>query len=236
MTNTLLPTLDLKTVRFRLARDFGWNDGVLDAVEAEYRAFLLLCSQQPDFTPVPTKAVDEFWHYHILDTTKYIMDCITQFGTLIHHNPETEELSVGEQASAQFNFETSNAAISKIMTEAGMTLGTVMAWPFRRKEEPRRPSYTPSPSPSPTPTPTPSSCSYTSPMPVYTPSSCGSSCPSPSSCGGGGSSCGGGGSSCGGGGCGSCVRENAGVTIVAGHAIPLSSLLSTCKGMHLRAA
>lgn len=232
MNNTLLPTLDLKTVRFRLARDLGWNEATLDVVETEYRAFLTLCAKQTDFTPVPSKAVDEFWHYHILDTTKYIMDCLNQFGTLIHHNPETAELSPEEATAARFNFESSKQAISQIVQEAGMTLGVVTAWPFRRREEPRRQPSRPSPSPS--PTPTPSSCSYT--QPIYTPASCSPTpcpSPSPSSCGGGGgSSCG---SSCGGG-CGSSVHEDfKGITMIGGRPVPLAKLLPAgCAPMALQ--
>ncbi|NJL09636.1 MAG: hypothetical protein HC908_03855, partial [Calothrix sp. SM1_7_51] len=36
---------------------------------------------------VPNKAVDQFWHQHILDTEKYYQDCQEVFGYFMHHFP-----------------------------------------------------------------------------------------------------------------------------------------------------
>ena len=35
----------------------------------------------------PSIEIDEFWHYHILDTKKYHDDCINIFGSYLHHEP-----------------------------------------------------------------------------------------------------------------------------------------------------
>ena len=35
----------------------------------------------------PSEDIDEFWHYHILDTKKYHQDCFKIFGCYRHHNP-----------------------------------------------------------------------------------------------------------------------------------------------------
>ncbi|EKF62435.1 hypothetical protein B194_4715 [Serratia plymuthica A30] len=36
---------------------------------------------------VPSLAIDEFWHHHILDTRSYITDCNHIFGYYFHHYP-----------------------------------------------------------------------------------------------------------------------------------------------------
>ncbi len=36
---------------------------------------------------VPNISIDEFWHGHILDTSRYNKDCQRIFGELLHHNP-----------------------------------------------------------------------------------------------------------------------------------------------------
>jgi len=43
-----------------------------------------------EFSPrpvVPSKIVDTFWHYHILDTQAYAEDCDRVFGSFLHHYP-----------------------------------------------------------------------------------------------------------------------------------------------------
>lgn len=56
--------------------------------EVEYRRFLLLALKYPDVSLVPSEHVDAFWHYHILDTKKYLYDCQRMFGELLHHHPQ----------------------------------------------------------------------------------------------------------------------------------------------------
>lgn len=56
-------------------------------VERRYRKFLFLNHKHPESTVVPSKDVDKFWHYHILDTRKYADDCQKIFGYFLHHFP-----------------------------------------------------------------------------------------------------------------------------------------------------
>jgi len=65
----------------------GWDATQLFIAEREYKNFLKLLLLYPDRTFVPSKLIDEFWHYHILDTRKYYDDCNNIFGFLIHHYP-----------------------------------------------------------------------------------------------------------------------------------------------------
>lgn len=56
-------------------------------IEIEYKKYLTLCLENPDFPVVPSTFVDDFWHFHILDTLKYQEDCENVFGYFLHHFP-----------------------------------------------------------------------------------------------------------------------------------------------------
>ena len=55
--------------------------------EKWYRRFLYLTLQNPETSVIPTSAIDEYWHYHILDSQKYMKDCEFLFGSYLHHFP-----------------------------------------------------------------------------------------------------------------------------------------------------
>ncbi|PLY41027.1 hypothetical protein CSZ94_18055 [Janthinobacterium sp. ROICE36] len=65
----------------------GWTLEKANAVEFEYRRFLILMKQFPEEETAPLMDVDTFWHYHILDTLKYAADCEQVFGYFLHHFP-----------------------------------------------------------------------------------------------------------------------------------------------------
>jgi hypothetical protein len=58
-----------------------------DQLITAYRGFLKLCAWYPDQSIVPSKAIDEVWHAHILDTAKYAADSRAVFGHFLHHFP-----------------------------------------------------------------------------------------------------------------------------------------------------
>lgn len=81
--------LDFTRIKAKLMHK---QDGVIalrkiEYAEAGYRQFLKLAAKYPDAPLVPSKAVDEFWHMHILDTQRYSADCERIFGYMIHHDP-----------------------------------------------------------------------------------------------------------------------------------------------------
>lgn len=97
-TNNVLHTiaaLNLQPIKNKLmdAEGEGWSLAKADAIEVEYRRFLHLMHSFPNEPASPTKAVDAFWHYHILDTQKYAADCDEVFGYFMHHNPYGDERS-----------------------------------------------------------------------------------------------------------------------------------------------
>ena len=82
--------LDLEPIKMKLMHvesGEGWSLEKANAVEKEYRRFLCLMKMYPDESIAPLVDVDTFWHYHILDTMKYAVDCEQAFGYFVHHYP-----------------------------------------------------------------------------------------------------------------------------------------------------
>jgi hypothetical protein len=82
--------LDLEPIKTKLMHvesGEGWSLDKANAVEKEYRRFLCLMKLYPDESIAPLVDVDTFWHYHILDTMKYAVDCEQAFGYFVHHYP-----------------------------------------------------------------------------------------------------------------------------------------------------
>jgi hypothetical protein len=82
--------LDLEPIKVKLMHEEsgeGWSLDKVNAVEFEYRRFLYLMKTFPNEQTAPLMDVDIFWHYHILDTMKYAVDCEQVFGYFLHHFP-----------------------------------------------------------------------------------------------------------------------------------------------------
>lgn len=82
--------LDLTPIMVKLMHEAsgeGWSLDKTRAIEQEYRRFLCLMVSYPDEVIAPLADVDTFWHYHILDTMKYALDCEQAFGYFVHHYP-----------------------------------------------------------------------------------------------------------------------------------------------------
>jgi len=83
-------SLDLGPLAYQLMQarsGCGWSKAQTLQNIAGYLAFLYLVDHYPRLQLVPTQAVDQVWHHHILDTQKYAEDCQHLFGQLIHHFP-----------------------------------------------------------------------------------------------------------------------------------------------------
>jgi hypothetical protein len=88
--NDTIVALDLDPIKIKLMDPDdgeGWSRDKAEAIDIEYRRFLELNLGQHELPIVPTKDVDTFWHYHILDTMKYAEDCNVVFGRFLHHFP-----------------------------------------------------------------------------------------------------------------------------------------------------
>ncbi|HEX8786761.1 MAG TPA: hypothetical protein VF793_11310 [Telluria sp.] len=77
----------IKTKLMHVESGEGWSLEKTNAVEKEYRRFLCLMKLFPEEDTAPLVDVDTFWHYHILDTMKYAVDCEQVFGYFLHHYP-----------------------------------------------------------------------------------------------------------------------------------------------------
>ncbi|MES2743408.1 MAG: hypothetical protein V4754_21010 [Pseudomonadota bacterium] len=85
-----IAALDLEAIKVKLMHKEsgeGWSLDQVNAVEVEYRRFLYLMKLFPTEQTAPLFDVDIFWHYHILDTQKYAIDCEAVFGYFLHHFP-----------------------------------------------------------------------------------------------------------------------------------------------------
>ncbi|MES2299632.1 MAG: hypothetical protein V4582_21520 [Pseudomonadota bacterium] len=85
-----IAALDLDPIKVKLMHEEsgeGWSLEKVTALEFEYRRFLYLMKVFPHEQTAPLFDVDIFWHYHILDTMKYAVDCEQVFGYFLHHFP-----------------------------------------------------------------------------------------------------------------------------------------------------
>jgi hypothetical protein len=86
-----ISALDLEPIVYKLTHpevgDQGMTLTEADTAVQLYRAYLALIELHPGEQIAPTKAIDQAWHAHILDTEKYAGDCAAVFGRFIHHYP-----------------------------------------------------------------------------------------------------------------------------------------------------
>ncbi|MBI4195953.1 MAG: hypothetical protein HY526_12840 [Betaproteobacteria bacterium] len=91
-----IQALDLEPVKLRIMDPElgeGWTREYADSIETAYRHYLAMLVKYPDDAEdiLLSKDVDEFWHTHILQTTKYAADCRNVFGNFLHHDPHIGE-------------------------------------------------------------------------------------------------------------------------------------------------
>ena len=102
--------LDLDKIKFKII-NHSKNEKFLnsiDKIELDYKNFLLLNYLYPNRRNVPNENIDEFWHYHILDTKKYREDCESIFGRFLDHNPYFGLSNKEEYQELQKEFEETN--------------------------------------------------------------------------------------------------------------------------------
>jgi len=90
--------IDLTLVKTRVIKEQKWSSEYADKVLQEYRRFLLLCYKFPHMNSVPSLAVDECWHAHILHTRDYARDCCKFLGFFLHHAPSYGEEKMEQDA------------------------------------------------------------------------------------------------------------------------------------------
>ena len=94
-----LKVLNLASIVSRIVRREGWSLERANLAEAEYREFLRSAALSPEVPMAPSSEdMDVVWHYHILDTQKYLEDCVALFGGFMHHVPTDGDLSTQHES------------------------------------------------------------------------------------------------------------------------------------------
>ncbi|TAF32145.1 MAG: hypothetical protein EAZ57_09905 [Cytophagales bacterium] len=71
----------------RLCKEQNWTADFTNLCLQEYLKFMCLASIKP--SAVPSKAIDEVWHLHLIYTKSYWADFLPNYtGKTIHHEPE----------------------------------------------------------------------------------------------------------------------------------------------------
>lgn len=89
----IIDNYNFQHLRWKIAKNETNIDGLIltqdnvDLAIREYRRYLLLKLENPGTPLGPTALMDLVWHYHILDTKKYIEFCEKVFDGYLHHSP-----------------------------------------------------------------------------------------------------------------------------------------------------
>ena len=125
-----LSQLDLGPIKFKIMdkkEGLGWGRELVESVESGYRQFLTLNMMYPNRSIVPSKQIDRFWHYHILDTMKYAEDCEQVIGRFLHHFPYLGMRGEKDSRLLQDTFvETKNLFMKVFGNEAFLTVNESM--------------------------------------------------------------------------------------------------------------
>lgn len=104
----------------------GWSPTLASIIEKQYRQFLKLISI-PGAVVVPTKCIDTFWHYHILDTKQYRVDCEDVFGAFVDHFPYFGMRGDEDRLALQDAFDASLRLVRDIFGGSADWAGTMVA-------------------------------------------------------------------------------------------------------------
>lgn len=84
----LVNQLDFIDQNATLISYHGWEKNKVLETEVIYKKWLTLHkAYNQEIVIAPNKQLDEYWHFHILDTRKYMQDCDFVFGGYLHHYP-----------------------------------------------------------------------------------------------------------------------------------------------------
>lgn len=105
-----IQAIDLTVIQSELAGTIQngayWDEAKACRAVSEYRLFLYVAAVEgASVAVVPTRDIDCVWHYCVLDTAKYFLDCWQTFGFFLHHVPmykKTSSLADGRKLSWSF--------------------------------------------------------------------------------------------------------------------------------------
>lgn len=79
--------LDFTPHGYKLQTEYNWSIEKVNEAIVLYKEWLVLQCLYEHLSFAPSEFIDEFWHVHILDTRKYLSDCLHIKGEFIHHYP-----------------------------------------------------------------------------------------------------------------------------------------------------
>jgi len=82
-----IESIDFSMMWEKMIKRDGWTADSIGQGIRLYRNYLILRLKYPNETLPPSEDVDEVWHHHILDTSKYRIDCKAIFGEYLDHYP-----------------------------------------------------------------------------------------------------------------------------------------------------
>ena len=84
-----IDSIDFSMIIDKVIKTKKWARKDVEKIAKLYRHFLFLNKKYRECNlPIPpSEEIDEFWHNHILDTKKYMLDCDKIFGYYLHHYP-----------------------------------------------------------------------------------------------------------------------------------------------------
>ncbi len=95
----LVNQLDFTAQNATLISYYGWAKETVLVTEDLYRKWLVLHKiYDQEIALAPNKQLDDYWHFHILDSRKYMEDCQKVFGSYLHHYPY---FGIGDEDAAK---------------------------------------------------------------------------------------------------------------------------------------
>lgn len=118
--------LDLGPIAYKLMHPetgTGLTYSQVHRALSRYLMFLGLIYLYPNVPLAPSQEIDQVWHQHILDTSKYAADCQMLFGRFIHHFPYFGIRDQGDREQLNAAFAQTEALFQKhfgiTLAEAG---------------------------------------------------------------------------------------------------------------------
>jgi uncharacterized membrane protein YgcG len=79
------------------------NDDYLNRLVEEYKRFIQLAKKNK---VTPSTIIDEFWHFHILNTKDYVKFCDDYIGRYLHHSPSNSPMEEQYEKTLRLYYDT----------------------------------------------------------------------------------------------------------------------------------
>jgi hypothetical protein len=111
--------LDLSPIAAQLMQSNtgpNWTKAQTVKAIAQYLTFLYLADCYPHLQLVPSSEIDQVWHYHMLDNSKYGEDCQMLFGHIIHYFSDLGSRGAQDQYDQSKAYALTQVLLKKYLT------------------------------------------------------------------------------------------------------------------------